>query len=165
MQKRSRVVLLMGVSGSGKTTVGRLLATELGCRFIDADDYHATVSKQKMQRGEPLDDLDRGPWLEELRQVVRETLDGGECAVLACSALKERYRTRLRIDPARVPAIYLKASAQLISERLRQRVGHFATESLLASQLAALEEPTDAIVVDAAESPAHIVERLRALVD
>jgi len=157
------VVLVMGVLGSGKTTIGRLLAAALECRFIDADDYHSTANKQKMQRGEPLDDFDRAAWLEQLRGLIAGTLERGECAVLACSALKEGYRERLRVDPARVPMVYLKGSPQLLAARIARRTEHFAKQSLLESQLAALEEPSDAIVVDVAESPERIVERLRAL--
>jgi len=150
----------MGVSGSGKTTIGRLLARELACTFYDADDYHSAANKQKMSQGKPLDDLDRAAWLEELRSLVAVTLERGECAVLACSALKASYRERLRVDPARVLLVYLKGDPELVSARVAQRAEHFAAPSLLASQFAALEEPTDAIVVDIAESPQQLVARL-----
>jgi gluconokinase len=163
MPAQGDVILVMGVSGSGKTTIGRLLAAELGCRFIEADDYHSLANKQKMERGEALDDHDRATWLAELRRLVVLTLDRGECAVLACSALKQRYRELLRVDPARMPVVYLRGSPQLISERLAARTGHFAARSLLTSQLETLEEPNDAIIVDVTDTPEQIVERLRRL--
>ena len=155
------VVIVMGVAGSGKTTIGQLLAASIQCTFVDADDYHSDANKLKMSRGDPLTDEDRAPWLAELRDVIAEALARGSCAVLACSALKQRYREILRCDPARVPLVYLRADAALLEERLRRRSEHYAKVSLLDSQLATLEEPTDAIRVDAALPPAEIVRQIR----
>jgi gluconokinase len=161
MPERQQVVIVMGVAGSGKTTIGQLLAASIGCAFVDADDYHSDASKSKMSRGEPLTDEDRAPWLAALRDVIAGTLARGGCAVLACSALKQRYREILRVDPARVPLVYLRAHAALLEERLRHRFGHYAKVSLLDSQLAALEEPTDALRIDAALPPAEIVQQIQ----
>src|SRR4051794_36136930 len=119
MSERGMVVIVMGVSGSGKTTVGQLLAASLGCGFVDADDYHSEANKLKMSRGQSLTDEDRAPWLAELRGVIAGTLARGGCAVLACSALKQRYREILRLDQARVPLVYLRAGCALLEDRLR----------------------------------------------
>jgi gluconokinase len=161
MPEPEQVVIVMGVAGSGKTTIGQLLAASLGCTFVDADDYHSDANKSKMARGEPLTDEDRAPWLAALRDVIAETLARGGRAVLACSALKQHYREILRVDPARVPLVYLRADVALLQERLRQRFGHYAKVSLLDSQLATLQEPTDAIQIDAALPPAEIVQQIR----
>ena len=163
-QQSSAVVIVMGVAGSGKTTIGRLLAAELGWEFYDADDFHPPANVEKMRRGAPLDDEDRRPWLDALARVVREVLERGVGAVLACSALKERYRERLLID-GRVHLVYLKGSARLIRERLARRRGHFMKPGMLDSQLAALEEPAPEthfdITPDAPEVVAAIRARLR----
>jgi gluconokinase len=156
----SCVVLVMGVSGSGKTTVGRLLAERLGCRFVDADDHHSPASIEKMARGEALTDSDRAPWLAALRGIVVAVLQDGTRAVLACSALKERYRAQIRVDRERVPVVYLRGDPHVLAARLRARVGHFAKDTLLASQLAALEEPTDALTLDVTLSPERIVDEI-----
>jgi gluconokinase len=161
MPDQGKVVIVMGVAGSGKTTIGRLLAASMGCAFFDADDYHSENNKRKMSRGEALTDEDRAPWLAGLRELVIGTLAREGCAVLACSALKQRYRELLRVHPARVALIYLRAGAALLEDRLRQRVGHYATVSLLESQLATLEEPADAIEVDAGLPPGEIVQAIR----
>ena len=153
-------VLLMGVAGSGKTTVGRRLASELGWKFYDADDLHPRANIEKMRRGLPLDDSDRGPWLEALRELVRDGLARDEHAVLACSALKESYRRRLLLDE-RVRLVYLKGEAGLIRERLRGRRGHFMKPEMLDSQLAALEEPEHAVRVDVAAPADEIVRTIR----
>lgn len=155
---RGRVVLVMGVTGSGKSSVGEALAERLGARFVDADAYHSASNVAKMSRGESLTEVDRAPWLAALRQVVERALGGGEQLVLACSALRESYRQQIRVDPRRVPVIYLKGSAALIADRLRQRVGHFATESLLAGQFTVLEEPRDAFVADVTVPIEQIVD-------
>jgi gluconokinase len=154
------VVLLMGVTASGKTTVGRMLGAALGYPFYDADDFHPPANIEKMRRGIPLTDADRRPWLEALRDLVRRSLAENRDAVLACSALKDAYRRYLLID-ARVTLVYLKADVDLIRQRLQQRRGHFMSPALLESQFATLEEPTDALWVDAALPPREIVRTIR----
>jgi gluconokinase len=154
------VIILMGVAGSGKTTVGRMLAEALGYQFYDADDFHPGVNIDKMSRGIPLDDFDRQPWLETLRDLIRRCLAEHTDAVLACSALKEVYRRYLLCDP-QVRLVYLKADPELIHERLLQRRGHFMNPALLASQFATLEEPKDALWVDASLVPGEIIATIR----
>ena len=155
------VVILMGVSGSGKTTVGRKLADDLGWSFHEGDDFHSETSIEKMSRGVPLTDEDRGPWLAALRTVVDRAIEKGENAVLACSALKASYREILRGDHSEVVFVYLKADPRLIAERLEHRAGHYAKRDLLPSQIATLEEPADAITVDASRTPREIVAEIR----
>jgi len=154
------VIVLMGVSGSGKTTVGRLLSQELRWKFYDADDFHPQANIDKMQGGVPLDDTDRIPWLEKLRTLVRTCLEQDEDAVLACSALKETYRAYLLIDE-RVVLVYLKGDDELLRERLQQRRGHFMKVKLLDSQFADLEEPKRALVVDVSPRPEVIVQSIK----
>jgi gluconokinase len=150
----------MGVTGSGKTTVGKLLAQELGWDFLDADDFHSAANIEKMRRGIPLHDEDRKPWLERLRaEIVAREADGRNL-VLACSALKEEYREMLAVGPE-VKFVYLKGSRQLIAERLRSRHGHFAGEKILAAQFADLEEPKSGVVVDISAAPEEIVREIR----
>ena len=152
----------MGVSGAGKTAIGEALATELGWRFIDADDFHPEANVAKMAAGEPLDDPDRWPWLDRLNAMLRAEED----AVLACSALKERYRARLAKGVGRVEWIYLKGDFDLIRSRLLQRQHRYMPASLFESQFAALEPPARAITVDVsadvATCVAAIAARLRA---
>jgi len=150
----------MGVSGAGKTTVGRLLATAVGCQFYDADDFHPPANIDKMRRGLPLDDADRQPWLETLGALVRRCLAENTRAVLACSALKQAYRHDLLID-SHVRLVYLHADQDLIRERLLQRREHFMRPTLLESQFDTLEEPQHAIWVDAALDPTDIVATIR----
>jgi gluconokinase len=154
------VVVLMGVSGSGKTTVGRLLAARTGATFYDADDFHPQANVEKMRRGVPLTDEDRRPWLEALRALVASCLERGERAVLACSALKEEYRRRILLD-GRVKLVYLKGDYALIKERLKKRSGHFMKPELLDSQFDALEEPRHALQVEADAPPEEIVEAIK----
>jgi gluconokinase len=154
------VVILTGVTASGKTTVGHMLAAELRWPFYDADDFHPTANINKMRRGIPLTDADRRPWLEALRDQVRRCLAEGVDAVFACSALKETYRHYLLIDP-RMALVYLKADRELIRQRLQQRHGHCMNPALLDSQFATLEEPKQGICIDAALAPATIVSTIR----
>ena len=155
------VLLLMGVSGSGKTTVGRMLASELGWEFADGDDYHPAANVEKMRNGIPLTDADRAPWLETLRALIAGWIAARKNAVLACSALKGVYRESLQIGPE-VQVVYLRGTPQLLRQRLRARVGHLMTERMLESQLAALEEPEDSVVVDVDWAPARIVAEILA---
>ena len=150
----------MGVSGSGKTTIGRGLADELGWKFYDGDDFHPRANVEKMARGLPLDDDDRAPWLESLRDLIRSCLARGESAVLACSALKRSYREYLLIDES-VRLVYLKGDYELIEERLEGRRGHYMKPKMLDSQFAALEEPRRGLTVDISLPPEKIIETIR----
>jgi gluconokinase len=156
------VIILIGVAGSGKTTVGRILAARLGCEFDDADVLHPPQNREKMSRGIALSDEDRLPWLYAVRDLVRRCLAENRCAVIACSALKQSYRDLLVVDAAKVKRVYLKGSRTLIAERLAQRAGHFFDRRLMQSQFDTLEEPADAIVVDISESPENIADAIRA---
>jgi len=153
-------VIVMGVVGAGKTTVGSMLAAELGWLFADADDFHPPTNVEKIRNGIALTDADRAPWLELLRKAIAGWSPANTNVVLACSALKSIYRHELNIGPE-VRFVYLKGSAPLIAGRLHGRHGHFAGESILASQLADLEEPQSAIVADIRETPSQIVHSIR----
>jgi gluconokinase len=159
-----QVVVVMGVAGSGKSTIGKALAVALGWRFVDADDHHSPANVAKMARGEPLDDADRWPWLDELHGIVAGALERNTGLVLACSALKARYRERLTGADARVRFAYLAGTPELFRSRLAERAGHFMKPGMLDSQLAALEPPAEAIEVDAALPVEAIVARIRAAV-
>jgi len=150
----------MGVEGSGKTTVGKSLAQELGWRFVDADDFHSALYKEKMSRGIPLDDADRGPWLRAIHNFVAGQVEEGQNLVLACSALKQSYREQLG-KGLEMKVVYLKGSFELFYSRLQKRQAHFARESLLASQFESLEEPADAITIDAAFPETEIVRQIK----
>ena len=154
------IILLMGVSGSGKSTVGRLLADTLGWTFCDADDLHPPANLEKMRQGIPLEDTDRMPWLQLLADRIDGWLLHGTDAVMACSALRESYRRMLVPDPTRVRVVHLTGDFSLIEARLRTRSGHFMPPALLRSQFEALEAPADAIVVDVALPPEEIVARI-----
>jgi gluconokinase len=154
------VVIVMGVTGAGKTTVGRLLAEQSGWEFADADDFHPPSNVEKIRRGLSLSDHDRQPWLERLRGAITKWIAEGRNVVLACSALKRTYRRELEVGPA-VRFVYLKGSADLIAGRLRSRHGHFAGEPILAGQFADLEEPKHAVTVEIAATPQQIVTEIR----
>ncbi len=150
----------MGPAGSGKTTVGELLASQLAWEFVDGDNFHSPANIEKMSRGVPLSDDDRMPWLNSIREAMFQW-DGQERnVVLACSALKRSYRERLQIHRD-VNLVYLQGTFEILCERLRSRKGHYAGEQILAGQFADLEEPADAITVDAAQSPEQIVAEIR----
>jgi len=155
------VVIVMGVAGSGKTTVGCKLAGALGWSFRDADDFHPAANVAKMSASQPLDDDDRLPWLTAIRAYVAICLERGESTVVACSVLKESYRQRVVADPNRVKLVYLDGSFDLILKRLNQRQGHFMKPEMLKSQFAALEAPQDALKLDVAESPDTLVGKIR----
>lgn len=146
----SVIVVVMGVSGCGKSTVGRLLAARIGCRFLDADDYHPPANVAKMRAGIALDDADRRPWLERLNAELRAAEARGESAVLACSALKAAYRERLADGLARCEFAFLDGAPELIRSRVEARRHRYMPASLLESQFAALERPQHAIAVDVA---------------
>lgn len=154
------ILIVMGVVGSGKTTIGTLLAQELAWKFADADDFHPAANVEKIRHGIPLTDADREPWLEALRAQIEQWIATRQNVVLACSALKRRYRERLAVGPE-VAFVYLKGRAVLIAERLRARHGHFAGEAILASQIRDLEEPASALTVEIDQPPAEIVKEIR----
>ena len=154
-------ILLMGVSGSGKTTVGLELAAQLGWSFRDADDFHPPENVAKMSAGTPLTDADRAPWLAAIRRHISDTLARGESAVVTCSALKEQYRAAAIPDPARVRLVHLAGDFDLILARMNAREGHFMKPQMLASQFATLEPPAHALTVDIAKTPAEIVAEIR----
>jgi gluconokinase len=153
------VLILMGVTGAGKTTVGTLLAQRLKWQFVDADAFHSAASIAKMKSGIALTDADRAPWLAALRAAIAQWIADSQSTVLACSALKRRYRKTLAVSPD-VRFVYLKADQPGIADRLRQREGHFATEELLSSQFAVLEEPVNGLTVDALQPPEAIVAEI-----
>ena len=160
---RSSILVIMGVSGSGKTTIGQLLSAELICSFIDGDDFHPSVNIKKMSSGEALTDEDRWPWLEILTDKIQEYIQQEQSMVLACSALKKSYREILCVERELVQFIYLKGNYATIVRRMQSRENHFMTKSLLQSQFATLEEPEDAIVVDISPSPSEILKSIRGL--
>jgi len=154
------IVIIMGTTGAGKTTIGTLLAAQLNWQFADADTFHPPANIDKMSHGTPLNDADRAPWLEAMRKAILEWIAAGKNVVLACSALKRDYRNELR-PTLEVKIIYLKGTYALFAERIRHRHGHFAGEQILAGQFADLEEPDDAITLDAALPPQQIVAEIR----
>jgi len=156
------VIILIGVAGSGKTTVGRILPARLGCEFHDGDDLHPPQNREKMRRGIALTDEDRLPWLHAVRDLVQRYVDENRYAVIACSALKQSYRDLLIVDAAKVKLVYLKGSKDLIAHRLAHRAGHFFDPRLLQSQFDTLEEPANAIVVDISETPEKIADTILA---
>lgn len=157
-----RVIIVMGVAGAGKTTVGRQLAGELRWRFCDGDTLHPRENIDKILRGLPLTDEDRHSWLERLRSAIAEWIAVGDRVVLAGSLLKAAYRATVlngHCDLVRV--VYLQASRNLLQQRLINRTGHFMKEGLLASQLEILEEPLDALILDASQAPGALTRQIR----
>ena len=152
------IVVVMGVSGSGKTTIGRLLAQRLGCAFLDGDDFHPPGNVTKMAAGTPLTDEDRGPWLAGLNAKLRERTS----VVLACSALKESYRQALSKELANCRFVHLRGDIELIRARLKHRQHRYMPASLLESQFATLEPPRGAIDVDVGASAEDCVDAIRA---
>lgn len=152
------VIVLIGVSGSGKSTVGKLLAAQLDCKFYEGDDFHSAANKKKMHAGIALTDADRWPWLAVIRELIAKILAQKKHAVVACSALEKSYRDYLR-QPG-VEFVYLKGDFTLLRERLENRRGHFFDPDLLASQFATLEEPRDALAVDVAQKPEVIAREI-----
>lgn len=154
------IVIVMGVVGSGKTTVGRLLAEQLDWGFADADEFHSPANKDKIRKGIGLTDADRQPWLQSLRAAIVQWIGDRSSVVLACSALKGSYRSELEVSPE-VRFVYLKGGAALIASRLKARRGHFANEQILDSQLSDLEEPANAVIVGIEGTPPEIVQEVR----
>lgn len=159
----SVIVLLMGPAGSGKTTVGKLLADQLSWEFVDGDDFHPPANIAKMSQGIPLTDEDRLPWLQSIRDAMLQWQAQGRSAVVACSALKRSYRVLLGIgsNAKDIKLVYLKGTYDLLLERLHSRTGHYMKEQMLASQLTDLEEPADAITINISRSPEQIVSEVR----
>ena len=156
------VVVVMGVAGCGKSTVGPLLAKALGGDFAEGDKFHPPENVAKMSRGEPLGDADRAPWLAAMAASIREWRTKDRPTVLACSALKQSYRNLLAVDPQQVHFVYLKGHYDLIWERMLLRQGHYMKASMLQSQFATLEEPADAFTVDISQTPPQIVDAILA---
>jgi gluconokinase len=159
---RAVAVVVMGVSGCGKSTVGKRLAKRLHCPFYDGDDFHPQENVAKMASGHPLDDADRAPWLDRLRDLIHDHLLRGESAVVACSALKRRYRDRLRAGNADLRFVHLQGDFDLIWDRMRARPGHYMKANMLQSQFDALEAPDDdeALTVSIEEDADRIVDRI-----
>jgi len=156
------ILILMGPTGAGKTTVGEILSRELGWEFADADNFHSPENVAKMSKGIGLTDEDRKPWLDSLRRKIEKWIAAGENGILACSALKEAYRKELSVGP-QVRWIYLKGSFEEISQRVAARQGHYAKKELVVSQFAALEEPTDAVIINVSRSPEEVAREIRSI--
>jgi gluconokinase len=156
------VILIMGVAGAGKSTIGLGLARELGWPFFDGDDFHPASNIDKMRQGHALTDADRLPWLAKLHAAIVEWVGRNQSTVLACSILKTDYRTMVEAGcKTQIRLVYLKGSKNLFRERIVHRTDHFMRQELLDSQFAILEEPTDALVINAALSPPDIVRQIR----
>ena len=155
------ILLLMGVCGVGKSTVGRLLADELGARYIEGDDFHSPENIAKMVSGVALDDADRLPWLNLLGDMLANANQNGESVVLGCSALKESYRKILKASCGDIKVVLLHGSFELIADRLKKRKSHYMSVDMLKAQMECLEKPTDAIQVEISGVPEEIVKEIR----
>jgi gluconokinase len=158
------IVVVMGVTGAGKTTIGELLAAQMRWHFADADQFHPKSNVEKMSRGVALTDADRVPWLAAMRSAIQQWISQNRSAVLACSALKQAYRDELTVGPE-VRLVYLRGNYDVVAHQLHMRHGHFATEAILADQFATLEEPKDAVVIDIGRDPESMVKQIRAQLD
>jgi carbohydrate kinase (thermoresistant glucokinase family) len=157
------VVIIFGVSGAGKTTVGKLLAQQLSWHFYEADDFHSRANIEKMHRGVPLTDEDRWPWLDSLRDLIKRCVEARQNAVLACSALKRAYREHLRVSE-KVKFVFLRGDYAVIEKQLRHQHGHFMNPALLRSQFADLEEPKpdeDALTIEVGRTPRELVAEIQ----
>ena len=154
------IIIVMGVSGSGKSTVGSRLASELGWAFYDADDFHNEINRDKMAQGIPLTDDDRASWLASLQELIQKNINSATPIVLACSALKESYRNILKVDE-QVKFVYLKGGYAEIESRLKNRAGHFMPVKLLVSQFETLEEPENALTVEVTHTLEEIIKIIR----
>ena len=157
------IVIIFGVSGAGKTTIGKLLAAQLGWQFYEADDFHPRSNIEKMRRGRPLTDEDRWPWLERLREQLTRSVAAKENAVLACSALKRAYRERLHVSDD-VKFVFLCGDYVLVEKQLRRRRAHFMNPELLRSQFTDLEEPgadEDVLTIELGRTPEELVEEIK----
>jgi gluconokinase len=158
------IVIVFGVSGAGKTTIGKLLARELGSHFVEADDFHPAANIEKMRSGHPLTDEDRWPWLEHLRQQIKRSLAASENAVVSCSALKRGYRDCLRVSDE-VKFVFLRGDFALVQKQLRSRPAHFMNPALLQSQFDDLEEPQpdeNVLTIELGRTPEKIVNEIEA---
>jgi gluconokinase len=153
------IIIVMGVSGCGKTTIGQQLADRLGWPFFDGDAFHPPANIDKMSRGIPLNDDDRSGWLAAIADRMRELIAANESGVFACSALKEKYREQLRINN-QIQFVYLRGTYDLIWSRMQQRPGHYMKPNMLASQFEALEEPREALTLEIGQPPGQIIERV-----
>jgi len=156
----AEVIVLMGVSGCGKTSVGERLAQATGLPFFDGDDFHSQANVEKMSRGIPLNDDDRRPWLEALHELIADHLEQGESLIVACSALKQQYRDLLSKGESGMCFVHLKGSFDLIYGRMRRRAGHYMKKEMLQSQFNELEAPADALEIDISLSVSEVVERI-----
>lgn len=155
------IVVIMGVSGCGKTTVGSLLAKQLGWAYHEGDAFHTAENIDKMSKGVSLDDDDRGPWLAAIKEAIDKCVDEASDAVIACSALRRKYRRTLSADIVDIRFVYLKGNFESIRERMKSRDRHYMKANMLESQFSSLEEPEDAIEIDIGSSPPDIVERIK----
>jgi len=165
LMKRSLVLIFMGVAGSGKTTVAKLFAEETGAVFYEGDDFHPPSNIAKMRQGIPLTDEDRAPWLRALRERILNSLTKDGLVAFTCSALKAKYREELQGNDPRVRFVFLTGPPGLIEERLKNRIGHFMSPTLLADQLATLEPPADALTFSCENTPEEIVRELIQILD
>ena len=154
------IIIIMGVAGSGKTTIGSLLANELGWAFYDADDFHSASNRSKMTQGIALTDEDRARWLLSLKELVAKNIQQTTSAVLACSALKNSYRDTLKVNE-QVKFIYLQGTYEQIKKRLNNRTGHYMSAGMLDSQFHTLEEPQNVLTIDITHTPQEIISIIR----